>query len=135
MRACAGDIPNITMRDAFLPTISVYIRAIEILMLLNSYYLAFYAVYYIGSASKSSTDWVWIIVLPLPILFGVLVAYRRVLPLFALLSTIVMMKPTDVADVREAALKRVRPGEGRFCGCRQPFSCRALLLCPVTDLI
>lgn len=96
------DIPEITMRDAFiLPIGNAYKRAVEILMLLNSYYLAFYAVYFISRASKSSTEWVWIIVLPLPILAGVLMAYRRVLPLIALLSTIVMMQPTDVADVRE----------------------------------
>lgn len=96
------DIPEITMKDAFiLPIGSAYKKAVEILMLLNSYYLAFYAVYFISRASKSSTEWVWIIVLPLPILAGVLMAYRRVLPLIALLSTIVMMQPTDVADVRK----------------------------------
>ncbi|CAM9609126.1 unnamed protein product [Ectocarpus fasciculatus] len=98
------DIPEITMRDAFiLPIGNAYKRAVEILMLLNSYYLAFYAVYFISRASKSSTEWVWIIVLPLPILAGVLMAYRRVLPLIALLSTIVMMQPTDVADVEQEA--------------------------------
>ncbi|CAM9348281.1 unnamed protein product, partial [Hapterophycus canaliculatus] len=105
-----GDIPCITMRDAFLPSCNAYRRAVEILMMLNSYYLAFYAVYFISRASKSSTEWVWIIVLPLPILGGVLMAYRRVLPLIALLSTIVMMQPTDVADVEQEAeeLNRLR---------------------------
>lgn len=96
-----GDIPEITMKDAFFCHGNKYTLAVEILMLLNSYYLAFYAVYFISRASKSSTDWVWIFVLPLPILCGVLMAYRRVLPLIALLSTIVMMQPTDVADVRQ----------------------------------
>ncbi|CAN0550862.1 unnamed protein product, partial [Ectocarpus sp. 12 AP-2014] len=98
------NIPEITMRDAFvLPIGKAYKQAVEILMLLNSYYLAFYAVYFISRASKSETEWVWIIVLPLPILAGVLMAYRRVLPLIALLSTIVMMQPTDVADVEQEA--------------------------------
>lgn len=101
-----GDIPNITMEDAFRPSHKAYRRATEILMMLNSYYLAFYAVYFISRASKSSTEWVWIIVLPLPILCGVLMAYRRVLPLIALLSTIVVMQPTDVADVRECCKAR-----------------------------
>lgn len=98
-----GDgIPNITMRDAFLlGSGKAYGRAVDILMLLNSYYLAFFTVYFISRATKSSTEWVWIIVLPLPILYGVLMAYRRVLPLIALLSTIVMVQATDVADVRE----------------------------------
>lgn len=102
MEAEGGEgIPKITMRDAFfLGSGKAYRRAVDILMLLNSYYLAFYTVYLISHASKSSTDWVWIIVLPLPILCGVLMAYRRVLPLIALLSTIVMVQPTDVADVR-----------------------------------
>ncbi|CAM9329416.1 unnamed protein product [Ectocarpus sp. 4 AP-2014] len=98
------NIPEITLRDAFvLPIGKAYKQAVEILMLLNSYYLAFYAVYFISRASKSETEWVWIIVLPLPILAGVLMAYRRVLPLIALLSTIVMMQPTDVADVEQEA--------------------------------
>ena len=102
MEAEGGEgIPKITMRDAFLlGSGKAYRRAVDILMILNSYYLAFYAVYFISHASNS-TDWVWIIVLPLPILCGVLMAYRRVLPLIALLSTIVMVQPTDVADVRE----------------------------------
>lgn len=96
----SGGIPKITMRDAFIVHGNIYTLAVEILMMLNSYYLAFYAVYFISRASKSSTDGVWIILLPLPILGGVLMAYRRVVPLIALLSTIVMMQPTDVADVR-----------------------------------
>lgn len=114
MQVERGDIPNITMRDAFLPSCNAYRRAIEILMILNSYYLAFYAVYFISRASKSSTEWVWIIVLPLPILCGVLMAYRRVLPLIALLSTIVMMQPTDVADVREFHATQRRRGDAWF---------------------
>ncbi|CAM9317502.1 unnamed protein product [Scytosiphon promiscuus] len=110
MEVESGGIPKITMGDAFVPSCKAYRRAVEILMLLNSYYLAFYAVYFISRASKSSTEWVWIIVLPLPILCGVLMAYRRVLPLIALLSTIVMMQPTDVADVEQEAeeLNRLR---------------------------
>eukprot|EP00752_Nemacystus_decipiens_P005207 g4726.t1 len=112
MEAGGGEgIPKITMRDAFLlGSGKAYRRAVDILMLLNSYYLAFYTVYLISHASKSSTEWVWIIVLPLPILCGVLMAYRRVLPLIALLSTIVMVQPTDVADVEQEAeeINRVR---------------------------
>ncbi|CAM9808147.1 unnamed protein product [Pylaiella littoralis] len=99
----SGGIPKITMRDAFIVHGNIYTLAVEILMMLNSYYLAFYAVYFISRASKSSTDGVWIILLPLPILGGVLMAYRRVVPLIALLSTIVMMQPTDVADVEQEA--------------------------------
>lgn len=100
-------IPKITVRDAFLvPSGHAYRWAVDILILLNSYYLAFYAVYFISRASESPRDCVWIIVLPLPILCGLLVAYRRVLPLIALLSTIVMMQPTDVADVRQRDRRR-----------------------------
>lgn len=68
-------------------------------MLLNSYYLAVYAVYFISPASKSSTAWFWIVLLPLPIAGGVLMAYRRVIPLIALLSTVVVLHSSDVADV------------------------------------
>lgn len=67
-------------------------------MMLNSYYLAFFAVYHIGGASNSQ-EWFWIILLPLPILCGTLMAYRRVLPLFSLLTAIVMLHAEDVAHV------------------------------------
>lgn len=69
-------------------------------MLLNSYYLAFFAVYFIGPATHSASSCVWIIVLPLPICIGVLVAYRRVLPLISLLSATVVVKARFVAEVR-----------------------------------
>ncbi|CAN0495377.1 unnamed protein product, partial [Laminaria digitata] len=79
-------------------------------MLLNSYYLAFFTVYFISPASESSSEWFWLILLPLPILCGVLMAYRRVVPMIALLSTIVMLHPTFVADVEqeEEGLNRLR---------------------------
>ena len=75
----------------------------QLLMLLNSYYLAVYAVYFISPASKSSSEWFWIVLLPLPIACGVLIAYRRVIPLIALLSSIVVLNPTDIADVSDTS--------------------------------
>lgn len=75
--------------------------ALQALMMLNSYYLAIFAVYHIGGASTSS-DWFWIILLPLPILCGTLMAYRRVIPLFSLLSAVVVLHAADVAHVSEA---------------------------------
>ncbi|CAM9906593.1 unnamed protein product [Ascophyllum nodosum] len=95
-------IVEITKKDAFvIPGRNVYKIAVELLMLLNSYYLAVYAVYFISPASKSSSEWFWIVLLPLPIACGVLIAYRRVIPLIALLSSIVVLNPTDIADVEQ----------------------------------
>lgn len=70
--------------------------------MLSSFHLAFFAVYHIGQTTHDiSQDWMWLIILPLPVLIGTLMAYRRVLPLFSLLSAVVIVKASDVALVSE----------------------------------
>ncbi|CAN0026273.1 unnamed protein product, partial [Choristocarpus tenellus] len=70
-------------------------------MLLNAYYLAFIAAYYVGRSIETPSTYVWLFVLPLPILLVVLAVYRRMLPLYALLSAIVMVDDNEAALVSE----------------------------------
>ncbi|CAN0313588.1 unnamed protein product, partial [Discosporangium mesarthrocarpum] len=84
-------------------------------MLLNSYYLAFYAIYFVAQALEEPSTYFWIIVLPAPILLGVVVAYRRMLPIYALLAAVVENdivaadKESDIADkVRRKVVTKVQ---------------------------